>query len=262
MIKLYHGTTSVCAIKVRLVLAEKNLDWDGEILNLQQGDQHRPDYLKLNPNGVIPTLVHDGNVIVESSIVLGYLDEAFPDPPLMPADPVLRARARIWMKRVDDTLHAAIGVVTFATANRKVLIRKTPEELAAHFERIPDPAYRERQRQSVEMGLAAPLVETAIRQYDRAVGQMEADLGETEFLAGDAWSLADAALTPYINRADMLGLEGLWRNRPNVARWYAAMKARPTYASCVTDVLTDADHDRFDIPRDETDAKLREILAA
>ena len=262
MIKLYHGTTSVCAIKVRLVLAEKNLEWDGEILNLQQGDQHRPGYLKLNPNGVIPTLVHDGNVIIESSIILSYLDDAFPDPPLMPAGPVLRARARLWMKRVDDTLHAAIGVVTFATANRKVLIRKTPDELAAHFERIPDPAYRERQRQSVEMGLAAPLVETAIRQYDKAVGQMESDLGETEFLAGDAWSLADAALIPYINRAEMLGLEGLWRNRPNVARWYAAMKARPTYASCIADELTDADLDRFDIPREETDAKLREILAA
>jgi len=262
MMKLYHGTTSVCAIKVRLVLAEKDLSWKGEILNLQQGDQHKPDYLKLNPNGVIPTLVHDGNVIVESSIILGYLDEAFPDPPLMPVDPVLRARSRHWMKRVDDTLHAAIGVVTFATANRKVLIRKSAENLAAHFERIPDPAYRERQRQSVEMGLAAPMVETAIRQYDKAVAQMEADLDETEFLAGDAWSLADAALTPYINRSEMLGLEGLWENRPNVARWYAAMKARPTYGPCISDVLTVADHDRFDVPRDETDAKLREILSA
>lgn len=84
MIKLYHGTTSVCAIKVRLVPAEKGLDWEGEILNLQQGDQHMPEYLKLNPNGVIPTLVHDGNVIIESSIILGYLDEAFPDPPSTP----------------------------------------------------------------------------------------------------------------------------------------------------------------------------------
>lgn len=262
MLKLYHGTTSVCAIKVRLVLAEKNLDWDGEILDLQRGDQHRPDYLKLNPNGVIPTLVHDGNIIVESSVILGYLDEAFPDPPVMPADPVLRARARIWMKRVDDILHAAIGVVTFATANRKVLIRKSPEELAAHFDRIPNPAYRERQRQSVEMGLDAPLVEGAIRQYDKAIGQMEADLTDSSYLAGDSWSLADAALTPYINRAEMLGMEGLWAGRPNVTRWYAAMKARPTYGPCIADVLTTADLDRFDIPRDKTDARVREILAA
>jgi glutathione S-transferase len=262
MIKLYHGTTSVCAIKVRLVLAEKGLDWEGEILNLQQGDQHTPEYLKLNPNGVIPTLVHDGNVIIESSVILGYLDEAFPDPSLMPADPVLRARVRLWMKRVDDVLHAAIGVVTFATANRKVLIRKSPEDLAAHFARIPDPAYRERQRQSVEMGLAAPLVETAVRQYDKAATQMEADLADTEFPAGDAWSLADAALTPYINRAEMLGMEGLWAVRPNIARWFAAMKARPTYGPCIEDVLSDADRDRFDVPRGETDARLREILAA
>lgn len=261
MLKLYHGTTSVCAIKVRLVLVEKGLDWEGEILNLQRGDQHQPDYLKLNPNGVVPTLVHDGNVITESSVILSYLDEAFPNPPLMPADPVLCARARIWMKRVDDILHAAIGAVTFATANRKVLIRKSPEELAAHFERIPDPAYRERQRQSVEMGLGAPLVEGAIRHYDKAIGQMDADLADTAYLAGDSWSLADAALTPYINRAEMLGMEGLWDNRPNVARWFADMKVRPTYATCITDVLTAADLDRFDIPRDEVDARVREIVA-
>lgn len=262
MIKLYHGTTSVCAIKVRLVLAEKGLDWEGEILNLQQGDQHRPEYLALNPNGVIPTPVHDGKVIIESSIILAYLDDAFPEPPLMPTDPALRARARLWMKRVDDVLHAAIGVVTFATANRKVLIRKSPEDLAAHFARIPDPAYRERQQQSVEMGLAAPMVENAIRQYEKAAAQMESDLADTEFLAGDSWSLADAALTPYINRAEMLGMKGLWADRPNITRWFAAMKARPTYGPCIEDVLSDADRERFDVPRDETDARLREILAA
>ena len=63
MLYLYHGSTSVCAIKARLTLAEKNLSWDGEVLDLQRGDQHRPEYRKLNPNHcVLPTLVHDGRV--------------------------------------------------------------------------------------------------------------------------------------------------------------------------------------------------------
>src|SRR5262249_29990822 len=60
MLYLYHGTTSVCAVKARLTLAEKNLPWEGEVLDLQRGDQHRPEYEKLNPNHVVPTLVHDG----------------------------------------------------------------------------------------------------------------------------------------------------------------------------------------------------------
>ena len=103
MIYLYHGSTSVCAIKARLTLAEKNLPWDGEVLDLQRGDQHRPDYAKLNPNHVVPTLVHDGRVLIESTLIIEYLDEAFPAHPLMPADPYLRARARLWMKKIDDT---------------------------------------------------------------------------------------------------------------------------------------------------------------
>ena len=65
MLYLYHGTTSVCAIKVRLTLAEKALPWEGEVLWLQRGDQYRPEYLKLNPNAVVPTLVHDDKVIIE-----------------------------------------------------------------------------------------------------------------------------------------------------------------------------------------------------
>ena len=69
MLKLYHGTTSVCAVKVRLVLAEKRLEWESELLNLQRGEQMRPEYLALNPNGVVPTLVHDGNAVIESAVL-------------------------------------------------------------------------------------------------------------------------------------------------------------------------------------------------
>ncbi len=59
MLFLYHSGPSVCSIKVRLVLAEKNLAWDGKILNLQRGDQFQPDYRKINPNAVVPTLIHN-----------------------------------------------------------------------------------------------------------------------------------------------------------------------------------------------------------
>ena len=87
MLYLYHGTTSVCAIKVRLTIAEKALPWDGEVLWLQRGDQYQPDYLKLNPNAVVPTLVHDGKVIIKSTVIMEYLDETFPEIPLIPPTP-------------------------------------------------------------------------------------------------------------------------------------------------------------------------------
>lgn len=263
MLYLYHGTTSVCSIKARLALEEKGLAWEGELLDLQRGDQHRPEYAKLNPNEVVPTLAHDGRIVVESTLVIEYLDEAFPDPPLMPPDPYARAIARLWMKKIDDYLHASTSAVTFATANRKALLRKTPAEFEAHLAKVPDPAYRERQRLSVEQGLAAPHVAQAVRNFDKYIGEMEATLGGQPYLAGSAYSLAEAAATPYVNRAEMLGLDRLWVDRrPHVADWLARVRARPSFERAITRWLSDADRDRFDIPREETWRAARQILGA
>jgi len=69
MLELYHHGSSVCAAKVRIVLAEKGLEWKGHYLDILKGDQFDPDYMKLNPKAVVPTLVHDGNVILESTVI-------------------------------------------------------------------------------------------------------------------------------------------------------------------------------------------------
>ena len=261
LLVLYHGSTSVCAIKVRVALAEKALEWDGELLDLMRGDQHRPEYAKLNPNRVVPTLVHDGKVLIESTLIIEYLDEAFPLPPLMPSDPYRRALARLWMRKIDDYLHAACSTVTFATANRKALLRLSPEELEARFQRMPDPAYRERQRLAILHGLDAPHVATAVRQHDRYIGEMEEVLRDAPFLAGDAYSLADAAATPYVNRAEMIGMESLWvGHRPHVGAWLARMRGRRSFDEAITRWMSDADRARFDVPRDETAAKIRGIV--
>jgi glutathione S-transferase len=260
MLFLYHGATSVCAGKVRLVLAEKALPWEGELLDLQRGDQHRPDYRKLNPNAVVPTLVHDGRVVIESTLIIEYLDEAFPDPPLMPDDPYQRAVARLWMKKIDDYLHAACSTVTFAIAFRRGLLRKTPEELEARFKAMPDPAYRERQRLSVAHGVAAPHVPPAVRAFDRYIGEMEEALAHAPWLAGERYSLADAAATPYLNRADLLGMDRLWvGRRPRVADWLDRVRTRPNYRPGIKAHVSAADRERFDVPREQT---WRDIEAA
>jgi glutathione S-transferase len=249
-LRLYHGSTSVCAIKARITLAEKGLAWDSELLDLQRGDQHRPEYLKLNPNAVVPTLVHDGRVLIESTLIIEYLDEAFPRPPLMPQDAYLRAQARLWMKKIDDYLHAATSAVTFAAAFRRHFVRLAPEELGARLARIPDPAYRERQRLSIEQGLQAPHVAAALRSFDRYFGEMEQALAASAWLAGEAYSLADAAATPYVNRAAMLGMDRLWERRPRLQDWRNRVMARPSFERAVTRWYTDNDRERFTVDRD------------
>jgi glutathione S-transferase len=136
-----------------------------------------------------------------------------------------------------------------------------PEELEAHLAKIPKPDYRERQRLSIAHGLAAPHVAQALHQYDKYIADMEAALADKPYLAGTSYSLADAAATPYIFRAHAVGMDGLWqKRRPKVTLWYDRVRARKNFAPAVTDPISAADHDRFNVPREETWAKIKEAL--
>jgi len=256
-LRLYHSNTSVCAMKARLTLEEKGLAWESELLNLQRGDQHAPAYLKLNPNAVVPTLVHDGRVVIESTLIIEYLDEAFPTVALMPAEPWRRAQARLFMKKIDDYLHAATSTVTFAAAFRAHFLKLSPEELGARLARIPDPAYRERQRLSIEQGLDAPHVAPALRQFARYFGEMEEALAGSAHLAGESYSLADAAATPYVNRAGMLGMQALWKRRPRLQGWLERIVQRPNFARAVSKWFTDEDRGRFAVDHEAVDRALK-----
>src|SRR5271156_219768 len=94
MLTLYHNDMSVCAAKVRTALAEKKLDWNGVHLDLRAGDAQKPEYLRLNPNAVVPTLVFNGQAIIESTVICEFIDDQWPDEPLKPLDGFGRARMR------------------------------------------------------------------------------------------------------------------------------------------------------------------------
>ena len=110
---LYHGMASTCSKKVRLCLYEKGIAFESHLLDLQKFEQHRPDYLALNPNGVVPTLVHRDRPIIESSVIIEYLDDAFPEVPLKPADPYARAQMRLWLKYSDEVAYKAVYAPTW-----------------------------------------------------------------------------------------------------------------------------------------------------
>ena len=237
MLDLYHNDMSTCSQKVRLALAEKSIEWTGHELHLRHGDQLKPDYLKIHPGGVVPAVVHDGAPIIESTVVNEYLDDAFPGTPLRPADPAARARMRLWTKQLDEGVHFATGVISLATAFRHQFSHYTPEELDAHIARIPDPARRERHRVVVAEGIDAPMFAPAIRRYDRLLSDMEAALADAPWFAGDAYSLADIAYTPYLTRLDHLRYLGMLDRRPRLAAWYDRVRARPSYGPAITDWL-------------------------
>ncbi|HUB94474.1 MAG TPA: glutathione S-transferase family protein [Stellaceae bacterium] len=240
MLELYHHGTSVCAAKPRIVFAEKGLDWVGHYVDILKGEQFAPEYLKLNPKHVVPTLVHDGHVIRESAVIGEYLDEVFPDPPLRPASAVERAAMRIWTKRLDEEVHPATGIVTYAISHRHAVIANGPAAVDAWVNSVP-PAERARRRSRLENGIDDPEAQAALRVYDRFLGDMDAQLSRTQWLAGDNFSLAEVGCIPYVNRLDMLNCSGLWtRSRPHLTRWLARVKARPSFEPAMMKYLPPA----------------------
>ena len=99
---LYNFPQSTCSQKVRLVLWEKRIPFEDRIVDHKTREHLKPDYLALNPNGVVPTLVHDGDVIIDSSVIIEYLDEAFPETPMSMPDLVGRAHLRKWLRYFEE----------------------------------------------------------------------------------------------------------------------------------------------------------------
>jgi glutathione S-transferase len=234
MLELYHHGSSVCAAKVRFALAEKGVEWTGHYIDILKGDQFDPAYLKLNDKAVVPTLVHDGKVITESTVCCEYVDENFPDPPLKPATPYERAQMRLWTKAVDEHLHPVCGEITFAASHRHTLARLSKEKLDEFLHSTPSisvtPGWHERKKVIVMQGFAAPNIDKSLLLYDRYLSKMETALQQHSWLAGDAFSLADIGLTPYVNRLDMMSMSDMWtRSRPRVTDWFERIKSRPTF---------------------------------
>lgn len=234
MLKLYHGPTSVCSQKVRLAMAEIGLDYKGVMLDLQKGDQFSPEYMRLNPDAVVPTLIDGDLVVRESSLIIEYLDKAYNGGRLMPDDTRLEIRTRHWLLRC-LAVHAAVNTLSFATIMRdKALATRTPAEIEASIERMPDTVARMKRRDLFALGLGSQHVIQALLDLRRTFDDMSAEIAGGNWISGGALGLADLGLAPYIDRIDRIGFSALWEDRtPTVGRWLDLMRARPSYMMAI-----------------------------
>jgi glutathione S-transferase len=233
MLELYHNAVSTCSQKVRLVLAYKGLEFTSHEIDLISGGQHDPDYVKLNPNHVVPTLVHRGSTLIESTLINEYLDEMFPEIPMLPTAPAHRHAARLWTKLLDEKIHPVTATVTFAIGPRSLLLLQPEEVRENHINAIPNPIARAARRSVIELGVNAPEFAGAMSEMLKLLDRMQVVLSSHEWLAGDGFTLADAALLPYVLRLDALAMSPLIDARANVARWYARIRAMPAYDTAV-----------------------------
>ena len=245
MMTLYQFGNSVCAQKVRITLAEKGLDWQPREVDLFKSEQYDPEYLKLNPKGVVPTLVHDGRPVCESTLICEYLEEVFPQPRLTPVDPYDRSRMRIWSKMVDEGLHEGVTEISFSAMFREKMRAMTPEERETRLRNIGDPKRRMRFTSTYEDGPDSPFVLHGIAAFEKAFETLEATLGDgRDWIFGDRHTLADINIMPYTARLVYLGLFDVWNeDRPLVHAWWRRVSALPSFKDGISERLSQQEYD-------------------
>ena len=268
MITLYDFGNSVCCQKVRITLREKGLPWEAVPVNLFAAEQYDPKYLKLNPKGLVPTLVHDGNAIAESTLICEYLDDAFPEPPLKPDDPAGRARMRLWSKFVDEGLFEGVTEISFSAMFRERM-KNMPEDIRqVRFRNIGDPRRRDRFMSTYELGVQSPYVLHAIGAYERAFKIMEQTLAEGgPWLIGAQPTLADINMMPFVARLSYLGLLDVWTSeRPHIMAWWEKVQEWPSFKSGLSDLITETEFAEMATHgpkiRDQVAARLAEVRRA
>jgi len=226
MLELYHWEPNGACARVMITLKEKGLDFASRYLDLLAFEQHAPEFVALNESGEAPVLVRDGEAYNESSYICEYLDEAFPERPLMPEAPYERWEARAWQKYVDDYLAASTSDLAWNAYGKAALEGRNvgPDQILG---RAPT---RERQRVWADAleGYDEARLEKARNRVRLTVEKMEADLQDSDWLAGKAFSLADIAVFSYLNYLPRLTPELVnARTAPRTMAWLTRMSDRP-----------------------------------
>jgi len=229
---------SAASQKVRLVLAEKGLTWDNEEINLR-GQQHSLVYLALNPNGVVPTLLRHGHAFVESAAISEYLEDEFTEIPLRPADPIRRHCMRVWMLQCEDVYHPAIGFLSYAVLVRPALGVIDPVTLEKRLTAMPNDHARSLRRDALTLGLKAPAFGESVRTKVALLDKIEVALQTNDHLTGQALSLADLIILPYVARLEHMGWSPeLLRHRPRARSWLERMMSRKSYQEGIVGWMT------------------------
>ncbi len=194
-IKLYDFTSSPNCQRVKVVLGEKKLPFETVPIDLRKGEQKKPDFLKLNPYGKVPVIIDGETILFESCIINEYLEEKYPDPPLMPKDQAKKARIRILID---------YGLNHLDPPYQKIRMELTKDE-------------KERNRETIE---------NAKKDLKNLLQRLEREMGNQPFLAGD-FSLLDAAVIPRFLRMEGFGVLPD-PSLPNLGKWLKRMKDRPS----------------------------------
>jgi len=217
-----------------MCLFEKGLPFKIKWLNLALMDQKEPSYLKLNPMGLVPTLVHDGKAIYESNVINEYIDAVFPNPPLAPKDAYGQAQMRMWFafendfgKPFRDAVYETFG------KDRLKSTGVTPDKLRQEIsKRTKNEAYLRFARKVLTAPSDVELVADRQEIMLEKMAEMNDRLADGRtWLCGDEFTLADIALAPRVDMFPVVGLADLYQRFRHIGTFMERVKARPSWAA-------------------------------
>ncbi len=228
MIELFHNHASTCSQKVRICLAEKKLQYVSRHVNLATFEHLTDAYLQINPNGVVPALRHDGETVIESTVICEYLNEVFPDNPLSPPTALGRAHMRAWLRYIDEVPSMAVRVPTFQN-----LVLPSYQKLSRQeFESLADsmPVRKQFIMRMGQDGFSSDDYQTSIEQLERSLVRMEKALEGSRWIVGDQYTIADICIAPVLHRMAEMGMAAMWlADLPGVTAWYERIANRASF---------------------------------
>jgi glutathione S-transferase len=219
-----------------MALEEKGVAWTSRYIDLFAFDQLQPEYLAINPKGVVPTLVHNGQPVRESSVINEYIDAAFEGPKLTPNDPLKAARMREFVYACDEGFLAIVKLTMVRYILPKLRKRWEDVELRQQAERRPTRFYQDIHGRAVRGEITEAELGGASATIGELLDLLERTLAPGPWIVRDQFSLAEISIAPYMFRLAALGADQFWSadRRPRVADWYRRLAARPAFHAAVS----------------------------
>ena len=230
---LYHWEPNANSGKPMLTLMEKGVEFESHYLDLLNFDQHKPEYLAINPQGTIPAMTHGDLVLTESTAIMEYVDEAFPGPRLMPGDPVERWRARWWMKFMDQWLAPSFSMIGWSIFIGPSVRSRDPKELEAAIDRIPMEERRVAWRKAIYNTFSKEEMAESQRRVALGIQMLEQALTDRPWIAGNSYGLADIngfnlAYALPLSQPELSNDE----KTPHILEWLRKIYERPATKQC------------------------------
>jgi glutathione S-transferase len=228
---LHDAPQSTCSQRVRYALHAKCHGFAEVRLDLFAGDQLRPEYLAINPNGLVPTLLDAGRPVIDSAVILEYLEDILPEPPLAPPTPYERAQMRAKLRFIDEAPTPAVRVPSYNLAFLPHFQAMSEAEFQALAE--SKPLRREFLLRMGRTGFPQAELDEALARLRRGVTRLADWLAASggPWIAGGALTLPDIAIMPVIVRMEDIGLGHLWDDRPAVQGWLETIRATGPFAA-------------------------------